>query len=883
MEPVTTWTREVVCSYLRGLDPSLQHYPFQEWDVVGHDLLGMSHQHLDALGVRSIGHQELILEAVEQLCALHYELHSENLRSLTDKLFSVSQSLCSHILSLRKVSSHSPANVLSPTLKQLVCIIDIVSAARGLFSWLNRYLFTRMNDYSASRDIIALCIELADNFHEDWSDAEIQNKILLICQSICGICTSILNYSPESLLSQTATLETVRISPEQPECKLGIDIKSTSSGQHFVCKTTPESPAGRCDKILPGDELIKVNEQVVVGWTRQNLVWKLLEKSDCVTLVLKKVSVLSPDQSPVATTSQTHHRLSSPLQAFIGHTLPCASEKTPSKKNCWTPSLKIQRGATCSVTAHSEPSTPLGGEVPTLKQANSAPTSPITSPYSPLHLILLNSSSSPLNTSESCSTPYPQCNSHLPATTQIESVTTYPSALSAHQEQKITPPSNTTQYIARSRSGSVTSPTASVLSPPQSPAALRLAVSDSNLFSSTNPASSPQKKCQSDEGSSKSVTPDQASVANSPEGVKKLHVSSRRIQTQQIKKSSFSKRNQKGVVTKLSRRRVSCRDLGTPDCDGWLWKRKENVSFMSQRWKHCWCVLKGDRLYWYNAPQDEKALGLVNVSSYKLESTRESKPKKKYEFQLCHTAYKPFVFAADNLDDMNKWVTCLVKILQKYKAPPSVKHPPEEECYSETEAEEQDDDQPRAQELLTMIPISIPMHQETKSAVQSPTKNAKSPKSSTPQTESMTTGAGPDLKQGDTQPEGDELRLMMTCLQQGGVSLIGKKTTMTQDEYRKSFIRRNKNPDINRKAHTLRVLQSTLKAKLLELDALNQVLENPNLNSAKFHQWKYEHEQLYETMGRGLRARASLGNFMSNLDKERREKSKGRDESESSD
>lgn len=111
------------------------------------------------------------------------------------------------------------------------------------------------------------------------------------------------------------------------------------------------------------------------------------------------------------------------------------------------------------------------------------------------------------------------------------------------------------------------------------------------------------------------------------------------------------------MATRLSRRRVSCRDLGRVDCDGWLLKKKDHVGFMAQKWKRCWFVLKGHTLYWYNHPnvsgstgcahpppgqpgcsgwcwtwlslfpQDEKAAGLINVATYNLESTRE--PKKK--------------------------------------------------------------------------------------------------------------------------------------------------------------------------------------------------------------------------------------------------------------
>lgn len=54
---------------------------------------------------------------------------------------------------------------------------------------------------------------------------------------------------------------------------------------------------------------------------------------------------------------------------------------------------------------------------------------------------------------------------------------------------------------------------------------------------------------------------------------------------------------------------------------------------------------------------------------------------------------------------------------------------------------------------------------------------------------------------------------MLNNIKEGGVSLIGHEQPFTHDHFRKSFIKRNKNPVINEKAHTLRALQSTLKVR----------------------------------------------------------------------
>ncbi|XP_056413432.1 connector enhancer of kinase suppressor of ras 1 [Hyla sarda] len=843
MELISSWSPDTVRGYLQGLDPSVQQYPFQGWTITGQDLLDLSPQRLDALGVWSIGHQEVFLEAVEQLCTLHYELHSETLRSLTDKLYRVSQILCSHIL--RKASSVSPSLALSPTQKQLACIIDIVSSARGLFSWLNRYLFTRLNDYSASRDVIALCVELAEVLHKDWSDPLIENRILAICESICGICRSILNCSPESLLSQTATLERVQIYPESSS-SLGLEFKSTSSGQHFVSRITPESPAQRCGQVFPGDEIIKVNDQVVVGWTPRNLVLKLQERPNCVDIVLKKVTI-----------SQSKPPISPPVQKKVrGRPTLSASRRDPRFPSVTSiPSSPTeQHGAsfathTSLLPAYSAPPVLTGNSLSSvqpksqitsslkhLSEANKHPSSEL---FPQTHNTWPSSGPPPYGKTPASSIFLPTSSpAHLSHQNTMSS-TIYAKALTPMSQ--ISVEFNRQELedisISRQRSGSDSSSKSSVshLYVPISPGVLRSSVSESNL---RNPTAVPQK--ESLQGKSDSVQNSETSISHQVD--KKMQKSSVSGSPNNDKRALGGvTQSNKGTVTKLSRRRVSCKDLGRPDCDGWLWKRKENVSFMSQRWKHCWCVLKKDRLYWYNLPQDEKALGLLNISSYSLESSQGTKPKKKYEFQLSHPTYKPFIFAADNLTDMQKWVTFLLKALQKYKPPPPSSSPSHEDCYSETEAE---DDEVKSHDTLKKL------------LVQSPSKSLPVSKPS-PREEGAEGGPFPKSinaqgAEGGNLPQSiidDDLQIMMTCLKQGGVSLIGKKTAMTQDEYRKSFKCRNKNPEINRKAHTLRVLQSTLKAKLLELQSLNQVLENPDLNSTTFQKWRSEHEHLYGSLG----------------------------------
>uniref|UniRef100_A0A8C5UG73 CRIC domain-containing protein n=1 Tax=Malurus cyaneus samueli TaxID=2593467 RepID=A0A8C5UG73_9PASS len=138
---------------LRLRPGELVGYPFEAWGLSGPDLLGMDVGVLEALGVWPLGHQELLLEAVEQL-----RLASTSLRTLTERL----QELAQGIQSLVQGGLSAGDAPQPPSLTLLARVIDLVGAAKELFSWLNRYLFSTLNDFSASRDIVLLCAQLAE-------------------------------------------------------------------------------------------------------------------------------------------------------------------------------------------------------------------------------------------------------------------------------------------------------------------------------------------------------------------------------------------------------------------------------------------------------------------------------------------------------------------------------------------------------------------------------------------------------------------------------------------------------------------------------------------------------------------------------------------------
>ncbi|XP_051027707.1 LOW QUALITY PROTEIN: connector enhancer of kinase suppressor of ras 1 [Acomys russatus] len=649
MEPVEAWTPGKVAAWLRGLDDALQDYPFEDWELPGKYLLQLCPQSLEALTVWPLGHQELILHGVEQLQALGSKLQTENLQSLTQGLLERTQAFQGLVQGRLGDCVEIPADVLSAA-------VELVREAHALLSWLNRYLFSHLNDFSSCQEIGVLCGELGQVLQEDCPEAEKESNILRICSHMAGICRNVLSYSPEELLSQRAVLEQVQL--DDPS---SLEIYTASNCLHFVSRVGVQATTG--SQVLPGDEIVQINEQVVVGWPHKNVLRELLREPARVSLVLKKIPVPeTPSQTPLS----SPHLLSQSLP------LNPLSPRVPSEGLfAFNPSAEGSPRAS-----------------PTWTGSTSLDAKPLpTSPGAPETL--------PEETAE-------------------------PLESSGH--------------------------------PDQSPA--------------------------------------------------------------------LGRKKSKGVATRLSRRRVSCRELGLPDCDGWLLLRKVAGGFMGPRWRRCWFVLKGHTLYWYRQPQDEKAEGLINISNYSLESGHDQ--KKKYVFQLTHDVYKPFVFAAETLSDLSMWVRHLITCISKYQTPGRAPSARREDCYSETEAEDPDEEA------------------GSRSASPSPAQAWSDTSPTASPLPSPRTSFGSSADSSDRALEG-----MVRGLRQGGVSLLGQPQPLTHEQWRSSFMRRNRDPHLNERVHRVRALQSTLKAKLQELQALEEVLGDPELTGAKFRQWKERNLELY--------------------------------------
>uniref|UniRef100_A0A8C4I9B0 Connector enhancer of kinase suppressor of Ras 2a n=1 Tax=Dicentrarchus labrax TaxID=13489 RepID=A0A8C4I9B0_DICLA len=605
MEPVSKWSTSQVVDWMKGLDDCLQQYVcvFERGGVCGERLLRISHAELEELGVSRIGHQELILEAVDLLCALNSGLETESVRTLAHKLGASAKNLQNFISGRRRSSQSESRSSRRLPNDLLTSVVDLITAAKSLLAWLDRSPFAAVADYSVTRNnVIQLCLELTTIVQQDCTVFETENKILHVCKTLSEVCEHIVCVSSDPLVSQSAHLELVHLTNIKPSEGLGMYIKSTYDGLHVITGTTEGSPADRCKKIHAGDEVIQVNHQTVP--TR------------------------SPGSSS-ATPSGTPTKSSALQDLHIPP--PPAEPYTPRDETGALSGDEASRNhGGVSVAKRSESPNSFLDQESRLREEEE-PVYCTTPTYGRLRPI-----SMPV-----------ECNwvgdYEDPAKLNRES------RRGECRRVECICRSNDTAKRAKRRSHHSQSPSHYVLqtnqrdSPPRDPATI---YHFSDLYS--------------------------------------LCICQRRLH------ASFCVVPGRSLAS-LSRRRVSCKALGRGDCEGWLWRKRDAKGYFSQKWKKYWFVLKDNCLYWYINEEDEKAEGFVSLPEFKID--RASECRKKYAFKACHPKVKSFYFAADGVDDMNRWLSRLNMAAVGYAERERIRQ--EQDYWSESEHEEDTTSSPK--------------------------------------------------------------------------------------------------------------------------------------------------------------------------------------------
>ncbi|XP_008417862.1 connector enhancer of kinase suppressor of ras 2 isoform X2 [Poecilia reticulata] len=683
MEPISKWTPKQVLDWMKGLDDCLQQYvkSFEREQIGGEQLLHITHQELEELGVTRIGHQELILEAVDLLCALNYGLETENLRTLSHKLNASAKNLQNFILGRRRGGHYDGRASRRLPNDFLTSVVDLIGAAKNLLAWLDRSPFASVTEYSLLKNnIVQLCLELTTIVQQDCTVYETENKILHVCKTLAGICDHIISLSSDSLVSQSAHLEVVHLTSIMPSEGLGMYIKSTYDGLHVITGTTENSPADQCKKIHAGDEVIQVNHQTVVGWQLKNLVNALREDPCGVILTLKK----RPQNTLSSTPALLRNVRWKPLGLQPIPTSPTSTSPTP--------------GGTLGMSKMDAPSmqdvyilSPVSGLYSTREEMGLMSCDDIGrysvgsqsgSKGSEAVSYYLDQDSgqyfSLLEGDGPAGTDYDRGrNTGVRRRDKTPTHDSDNSLLRYLSDDKILVIEEEPEGPGRESRRDSTRRSRRKSRNPSSPS---FPISPS-MLSSTLRLDQPPDPLPRGADTLRADTTDRYSGTGSSGAAsmrKSFHYTSLRTKT---------KKRSKGSLTSASRRRISCKDLGHGDCEGWLWKKKDAKGYFTQKWRKYWFILKESCLYWYTNQNDEKAEGFISLPEFRIDRAIEC--RRKFAFKACHPKIKSFFFATDCLEEMNRWMNRLGLAAIGYTPDDKVPRP-DEDYWSESDQDEVD-------------------------------------------------------------------------------------------------------------------------------------------------------------------------------------------------
>ncbi|ROL42776.1 Connector enhancer of kinase suppressor of ras 3 [Anabarilius grahami] len=877
------WSGEKECellSFYASLDDSLQQYVhnFEREKINGEQLLKISHQDLEELAVARIGHQELVLEAVDLLCALNYGVETDNLKNLVLKMRAVTNSL-QNATSERRKSPTYESNTSSKLPNEfLSSVVELIGAAKSLLAWLDRTPLTGISDFTTTKNkIIQLCLELTTTVQQDCTVYDMEEKVLDVSKVLNSICDQTVRTTSDPLMSQSACLEEVQLTNIKPGEGLGMYIKSTYDGLHVITGTTEHgmyikstydglhvitgttehSPADMTHKIHAGDEVIQVNQQTVVGWQLKNLVAKLREDPKRVVLLLKKrptgTSGFTPAplknmrwKPPVPQSSTSPSKSQSP----DGSAQLCSRKDKPAILDLYIPPppsvpytpREVRNGSYTGLNAR-----PKGSESPNSFLDLESHRRFTVADYDKLsvHPVEVNVQMRPRGTSSSQGKPRPLS---MPVDTCLSVADLYAKPWTQGRKgedllyrylsneriptiaEEASGPGSSYKFTAErpaygmdcSRNSrflvnadlhnSATIPyqedlvkktpmTSTPKRPPAEPSLLDPDWASNSAFINRYSNSAMRSWSFSQAASFPiSLAPHLATDEYNPVSLRQK-----------------SKKKNCGGSLRMSRRRVSVKDLDPVDYQGWLYRKKDGKGFLSIKWKKYWFVLKKTSLYWYTSQVAEKAEGFINLTDFVIDRAVEC--KKKYAIKACHPKVMMFYFAADSNEDMNLWLNKLGLAAIQYE--PTEGHTAVNPTVKETS---------QCSEITA--PSQGPFGCSSKT-----TPMAISTEPEKPETLLTSNDTRPETLDGQEGTD-DEMERLYLHLKRASLSPTGERKPSSKWELRTSFIKRCKNQKLNEKIHLIRTLNSTLKAKEADLQTLEQVLADSALTASKFREWK---------------------------------------------
>ena len=132
--------------------------------------------------------------------------------------------------------------------------------------------------------LISLSLELATNAQRDTFAEQPLDVIKSCCDKLAILVDRMIQEFTDSLILQPASLDVATVRKRAEE-ELVVVVESPVPGVHLVTETRMLNPSARLE---PGDEIVQVNYQTVVGWQNKKVLQLMAENPVELILTLKK-------------------------------------------------------------------------------------------------------------------------------------------------------------------------------------------------------------------------------------------------------------------------------------------------------------------------------------------------------------------------------------------------------------------------------------------------------------------------------------------------------------------------------------------------------------------------------------------------------------------
>ena len=179
-------------------------------------------------------------------------------------------------------------------------VADVLDSLWTLLSWLDRPPFNNNTNNQQhyyvefKKTFCDIGLQLATSAQRDTFAENPVKKILDCCARLDQLSDTLIREVNDALILQPASLDiaTVRRRSNSHGCDdadFGITFEPFPlGGVHVINAVRFQSPAHQCDRIHPGDEVVQINYQTVVGWTLTKVSQLMEENPSEMIVTLKK-------------------------------------------------------------------------------------------------------------------------------------------------------------------------------------------------------------------------------------------------------------------------------------------------------------------------------------------------------------------------------------------------------------------------------------------------------------------------------------------------------------------------------------------------------------------------------------------------------------------